>query len=293
MIEARERTRITKARHAEGGIVVPDAIARIDTPEELEYARYLGEVESRRRRIADLEAELQALKETLGRFSAEYHTRVGKLFAELDRIELEIAECEYRILRLQRKPDLDPEDLDRETHEHFSRQREQVHEEEEQTRRYERAYIEEQQRPRLDAPTEALLKSLFRDLAKQFHPDLARTVAERQYREIIMKRINEAFHNRDIAALQSISADAAFEDAAYDEKTIGEKLVWAIREVSRLDALITSITEERGALIKSELGQLWQRQESGENIIERIEREVRGDIDAARERLNQLLGVSQ
>lgn len=292
MIETRERTGATKRRHAEGGVVVPHAIARIDTPEELEYARYLGEVETRRRRIADLETEIQALKEALGRFSAEYHTRVGKLFAELDRIELEIAECEYRNTRLQGEPDIEPADLDREIHEHFSRQREQVHEEEEETRRYERASREEQH-PILDAPTEAMLKSLFRDLAKRFHPDLARTVVERERREIIMKRINEAFYNRDIAALQAISAEAAFEDASFDQKTIGEKLVWAIREVSRLDALISSITEEHRALMESELGQLWQRQQSGENIIERLAREVHSDIEKAREGLDQLIGAKQ
>ena len=119
------------------------------------------------------------LKEKLGLFNAEYHTRVGKLFVELGQIRLAIEEYEYRIARLQQEPELGRDDLDREARGQFSQQREQVHEDEEETRRYERTWREEQKRPELDVRSEASLKDLFRDLAKRFHPDLARTDAER------------------------------------------------------------------------------------------------------------------
>jgi hypothetical protein len=268
---------------------VTQAIVKNQSPEEREYARYLGEIEVRKRRIADLQADLHLLKEKLGRFNAEYHTRVGALFVELDKINLEIQEYEYRIARLQRDPDLNPEDLEDETVDWFAGQREEVHQDEEETRRYERAYREEQKRPELDERSESVLKSLFRDLARRFHPDLARTEAERQQRESIMKRVNAAFRDRDVDALERIKAETASEDAAFEEKSIGEKMVWAIREVSRLDEVIASLVAERESLMVSDLAKLWQRQEGGEDVVGRLVRETQRDIDQARQRLEQLI----
>lgn len=270
-----------------------NAIVRSETPEEREYARYLGEIEIRKRRIADLQADLQLLKEKLGLFNAEYHTRVSKLFVELDQIRLEIEEYEYRIVRLQQEPELGPDDLDREARDQFSQQSEQVHEDEEETRRYERTWQEDQQRPGLDERSESTLKSLFRDLARRFHPDLARTDAERQQREAIMKRVNAAFHERDVNELETISAEAAFEDAAFESRSTSEKLIWAIREVSRLDDFAASIAQERETLMASDLAQLWERQEAGEQVIERLEQDVRRDTDRARQRLDQVIARFQ
>lgn len=104
-----------------------------------------------------------------------------------------------------------------------------------------------------------------------------------------MKRVNEAFHNRDIDELELVSAETAFEDASFEEKSIGEKLVWGIREVSPLDDLIASIIEERRSFMESDLAQLWQRQEAGEQVIEHLEQDARRDIERARQRLEQVV----
>lgn len=266
-----------------------DAIVRSETPEEREYARYLGKVESRKRRVADLQADLQLLKEKLGIFNAEYHTRVGVLFVELDKSQLSIEEYEYRIARLHSNPDTAPDDLEQEARDHFSEKREEVHQDEEETRGYERTYREEQHRPQLNERSESTLKSLFRDLAKRFHPDLARTDAERQQRDAIMKRVNAAFHERDIEELESISSETVFEDVAFESRSLGDKLIWAIREVSRLDELIVSIAAERETLLTSDLAQLWQRQEAGDDVIKRLEQNARRDVERAQQRLQQLI----
>lgn len=262
-----------------------NSIVRSETPEEHEHARYLGEIEIRKRRVADLQADLQLLKEQLGIFNAEYHVRVGVLFIELDKIHLSIEEYEYRIARLQSNPDTPPENLEQETRKRFSKQHEKVHQDEEETRRYEHTYREDQQRPEMDERSESALKSLFRDLAKRFHPDLARNDAERVQREAIMKRVNAAFHERDVEALEAITAETALEDPAFELRSIGEKLVWAIREVSRLDGLIAEIGDELQALKESDLAKLWQRQEAGENVIERLECAATSDVEEAFQRL--------
>lgn len=102
------------------------AITRHLTPEEREYQRYLVEIEIRKGRLAQLQADLAAYKEELGRFNAEYHARVGVLFVELDRIELQIKEYEFRIAQLRANPDIDPHDLEQRTKQQFTEEREQT-----------------------------------------------------------------------------------------------------------------------------------------------------------------------
>lgn len=105
-----------------------------------------------------------------------------------------------------------------------------------------------------------------------------------------MKRVNAAFHARDIDALRAVGAEHEIDDSAFDAKSIGEKLVWAIREVSRLDQLIASLLAETAALGSSDLAVLRQRQQAGEDVIQRIEAKLQRQIDVARERLQVLIG---
>jgi phytoene/squalene synthetase len=56
-----------------------------------------------------------------------------------------------------------------------------------------------------------------------------------------------------------------------------------------LDGLIASIIEEREGLLASELGELWQRQEAGENVIERLERVAKRDLELAQQQLREMI----
>lgn len=264
------------------------SIVRTETPEEREYARYLSEIELRRRRVADLQADLAVFQEQLGRFNAEYHARVGVLFVELDRIDLAIAEYEFRIERLRTNPGIEPEELERKARQEFAEQREQIHEEEEEARYYEREHREERKRPELDDASMATLRGLYLELVKRFHPDLAKTEEERLQRESVMKGVNAAFHERDIERLQAIGLKHQVDETAFESKSIGEKLVWAIREISRLDEIIASLIAERSAMAASDLGNLWKRRESGEDVIGRLERNLHSSLAASRERLERL-----
>lgn len=267
------------------------AIVRTQTPEEREYARYMTDVEARRRRAADLQAELASLKLTLGRFEAEYHTRVGTLFVELDRVRLAIAEYERRIARLQCDSGADPTDVEQEVRTAFGAQREEVRAEEEEARRYERAFKREQARPRLDAESETELRQLYRELAKRHHPDLARTEAERLRRAAMMQRVNAAFLERDLTALRALEHEAEVQDPAFEARSIGEKLVWAIREVARLDAVITDLDTELAAVQVSDTHGMWTRQEAGDRVIEILEDDLQRDLAAERDRLAELIAT--
>jgi hypothetical protein len=270
---------------------VTQAIARTQTPEEREYARYLTEIEIRKRRIADLQAELAALKLALGRFEAEYHARVGVLFVELDRVRLAIDEYERRIAWLKAHPDRDPAGAEREIEREFRARHEEVHAEEEETRRYERAYARDQERPKLASDAEQEAKRLYRDLAKRYHPDLARTEAERQQRATVMQRVNGAFQDRNLDFLRGLFREAEVEDPAFEARSIGEKLVWAIREVARLDEVAAELVKDGESVRASSTYALWKRQEEGEPVIQRLSDDLTAKISAGQERLAVLVST--
>ena len=267
-----------------------DGDSSVQSPEAREYARYLAQIEERKRRAAELRADLVALTLAVGRFEAEYHARVGVLFVELDQITLASAEYEQRISRLQ-DPQADPNELEQEITQQYIRQREEVRAEEEKTYRFERAHQRDKARPRLDAGAEDYAKRLYRDLAKRFHPDLARTDEERRQRAEIMQRVNAAFYARDVAALEVIVAESEVSDPTFEASSIGEKLVWAIREVARLDGVIERLTAETDAVLLSKSHRLWRRHEDGEGVIERLETDLQGEISVSRDRLAVLIGT--
>ena len=265
------------------------AILRIQTPEEREYARYLNEIDIRKQRVAELQTQLELLHEELGRFNAEYHARIGTLFITLDKLDLASAEYKFRIARLSTASALNADELEHATHSHFSGQREEVHQNEEETQRYQRAYSDDRRRPELDEGSAATLKAVYRELVKRFHPDLARTELERLQREAVMKRINAAFHERDVVQLQSIINEAEIEDPSFEFRSMPNKLIWAIREISRLDEAIVDINTVFGELKVSDLAVLWTRHQSGEGVLEQLEHNLSQRIENGRQILQSLI----
>ena len=268
-----------------------DSLVRANTPEEREYAKYLVEVETRKQRAAVLQDELTSLRHALGRFEAEYHAVVGTLFLELDRIHLAIRSYEEKIARLHDDPDADPERVEREVEENVRAEREEINKQERENRRYEEAFQREQERPRLPSDDEAELHRLYRDLAKRFHPDLARTEDERRRREPLMQRVNAAMRERDLAAMRALLSESEVTDVAFEARSIGEKLVWAIQEIARLDEVIATIESDLTALRTSPSHDLWQRQESGEQVIEHLTADLKADLASTQSQLAALVST--
>lgn len=265
-------------------------LLRTETPEEREYRRYMVEVESRQGRVAELQAELATLNLALSRFNAEYQTRVGTLFAELDRARLAADEYERRIEYIQSgQGDLSQVEEDIRTE--FASQRQEVQDEEEETRAYRDDFERDRHRPWLNAEGEMSLKARYRELAKRYHPDLARTENERRRRESLMQQVNAAFSDLDEAALRAIEQAADASDPAFEARSIGEKLVWAIRDVARLDEVIARLEAEANAIQVSEAYALWHRQESGEAVIETLERDLHEQLTSSRNHLAELIAT--
>jgi hypothetical protein len=106
-----------------------------------------------------------------------------------------------------------------------------------------------------------------------------------------MQRVSAAFRYKDLSALRAVSHEAEIEDPTFEARSIGEKLVWAIREVARLDDVIAALEEEFAFVKANDTHDLWRRQESGEHVIETLEAALSAELTGERERLAELIAT--
>jgi hypothetical protein len=84
------------------------------------------DIETRKRRIAQLQSERDALELALSRFAVQLKGRVGGLRTELNRVRLQVAEYRRRIERLKEDETIDPATLEQEVAEEFAERQEQA-----------------------------------------------------------------------------------------------------------------------------------------------------------------------
>jgi outer membrane murein-binding lipoprotein Lpp len=267
------------------------AIVRTFSEEELAYASYLAAIDEHKRKIADRQADLETLKLALARFELAYRAKVGPLLVEIDRIRLEITEYRRRLDLLRTDRDYKPEDIEENLEAEFGARREEVRAEQEETRRYQRAFRSERSRPRLDSDTEAEIRRTYRELAKRFHPDLASSSEERSRREEIMLRINAAFRDRDVNGLKRLVRETERDDPAFEERPLEQKLNWAKSEVSRLDSVVAELEHQIEIMRKSDTYPMWQTTQSCETAIERLTADARSKLTRLQDRLEERVVV--
>ncbi len=137
---------------------LPHQLIRRLTPEEEELHRKRAELAALEDRLADRELELSTLHARLEQFRSRYMTAVGRRYAELDRIEAEIARL------IAAKNPADPHAAEE------ARFRRQASEE---SARESEGFDQEPSVDQGRFTPSAELKNLFRMIAKAMHPDLA------------------------------------------------------------------------------------------------------------------------
>lgn len=251
------------------------SLERIKLPEEQELTRYFAVIETKKRHVAEAQAELEALRDALARFNAEYHARVSVWLVEVNRLEREAEEYRRKSQLTREEPYADTEEIFRRVETEFRRQRQRQEEEEQRSRQFREQAKAYQEQPTLDDDQEARLRRLFRELAKRFHPDLATSDDERAERTRRMQAVSDAFHRRDVDALERLALSDDIGSITFDYLSIAEKLVWAIREVSRLDQLLQSLGHELEQLSHSAMFRLLQEQRAGKEPLVQLEAEAK------------------
>jgi hypothetical protein len=128
----------------------------------------------------------------------------------------------------------------------------------------------------------ASLKQLYRQLARRFHPDLALDDADRDYRSSIMKAINAAYANGDLARLQELAQEPDSADRLEYART-DQQLVQAMyTELTRCHRRLKEIKEELARLGNHKSARLMRRAEraatAGRDLLAELSLELQDEI---------------
>ncbi len=135
------------------------------------------------------------------------------------------------------------------------------------------------------------LKSLYREVAKRVHPDLAADDSDRRMRELLMKRANEAYQRGDHGALRQILKDYENSPESVQGNDLASKLARVSRQITQVNARLSQIDREIEKLTKSEIARLKARSDAafaiGEDLLAQMATALRVRIEAARRDLRE------
>ena len=252
--------------------------------------RLEAEVLRLRDQLVRLEQEHADLIVELGEFELIYNARVGPLQARLEAAQLHIAEYQLRIdlIRLRGKA-LAPSQLEAEVEYRLRAQRQR-------SASAAAAAAEAQSKaapaPLIDPARQLDLKQLYRELAKNVHPDLAADEVDRVQRSEKMTQVNAWYAQQDLAALRQMLRAVGDAQAGRVE-TIEQKQARLQAEHDRLAAAIRRIRSEvnelnQGALLALKLEYALQKAR-GRDLLSEVAARTQAQLDQAERELADLI----
>lgn len=214
--------------------------------------------------LHDQRAALARCRADLESFRIRYRQQVGLRHEELDELELKIAEAELgelskRLAEADGRPTDNPAPPPPESAPRFT--------------------------------TEAV-RTLFRDVAKSIHPDLARDDAARARRHALMIEANRAYALGDEERLRGILAAWRQSPEAVIGEDAAAMRLRLERRIAEAEAQISALGLEREALERTSLWQLKamvdEAAAQGKDLVGDMVRRLTRDIVAARNRLDAM-----
>ena len=247
-------------------------------PEELELAKKERVLERLRDRLADREEDLADLRTALERFEARYTMEVGRLYAEEDEIDAQIAEEELKLV-----PD------DEEIKKRVAELRRLAEESAARAKAAE-AMASEDWEPSPEA------RKAYHDLARIIHPDLAVDAAEKERRHGLMAELNNAYSSGDRAKLSRLTEEMKVGSEMIRGDTIGDRLVRSIRQLAQVRRRFKEIDREFAEREKSELYELFKETEAhasaGRDLLKQMAERAKTHIMKSQRRLEHLKNVN-
>src|SRR3990172_5241544 len=222
-------------------------ITRRQTPEEKELHKKLSELATLEAELTQHELDLATIQGELRAFENRYLRVIGVRYAELDKIEAQIAEA---LARLNPK--------DNKAKERAEKARYQAQESAHAT-----GNIQEQKESLKFKPSENL-KKLYREVAKSIHPDLSTDEEERARRQQLMAEANRAYEEGDEERLEAILRKWESSPESVKGEGTGTDLVRAIRKIAQVEERLRAIEVEINQLKKSDLYKLKAKAEETE-----------------------------
>ncbi len=136
------------------------------------------------------------------------------------------------------------------------------------------------------------LKQLYREVAKQIHPDLATDPAERAKRVELMAAANRAYEEGNERKLQAILSTWSLSPESVVGQGAEAELMRTIRKIAQSQHRLMMIEEKLKSLNKTELRQLQLKahkaQSAGRDLLSEMAKKVDQQIMKAQTRLNNL-----
>lgn len=236
-------------------------------PEEQELDRKRVELEEMQSLLADRELELASIRARLIAFEQNYMEKVGSLYVELDDLEAQVANW---------RSERDPHDRQTAQEAKESRQRADASRSEYEHKKGRLSPTVQTQESTQE------LKSLYRKLAKQFHPDMALDPQEKTRRSVIMVQVNDAYALGNLDALRQLNDELSVSPDAVPGDGIGAELIRVIRKIAQIDRRLTTIEEEIIDLEKSDIFRLAKQYDEyknrGQDLLDILASDVRRRI---------------
>lgn len=267
-----------------------------DIQRELERLR--SEITNMEGVLADLEAEVLDMQHELEDFRTRYDRTVQPVATRLEAVQAAIADLEAerdaRLNLLRYGPD-SPVDSSR----GWKPPDDYVPIEEQFRRLWESPPADAapeidipQNKPRAAAADsrEAQVKRLYRQLARQYHPDLATDPDERDLRNDLMARINDAYTRRDLEALQAIAHQP---DGARAGEPLAALQLQELRQIrEQLGQRLSELRFEHTSLLHSDLMRLKVEstlsQGRGRDLLTDLAAQLEREYEAAMHTLESL-----
>jgi predicted RNase H-like nuclease (RuvC/YqgF family) len=248
-----------------------------------EVERLRAEVAAKQGRAAELEADLVESRESLAAFQRLYESRLGPLTLRLAQLQEQVKAARRAKMR--------------HTWEAYQFGGKFVDVEDQ----FRTAWTQTETGapppppPPTSASVEAQIKALYRELAKRYHPDLAATDEEREWRTPRMAAVNAAYAARDLATLQGLAAQKDDASAPAPKIDSREALIASLRrESERLDELIERLEREFEELTNSPALQMQleasMARRAGRDLIGEAAAELQKEIRALERELKELGG---
>jgi hypothetical protein len=248
-------------------------------PEEIELAKKRRLVERLAERLADAEEEIADLRAELERFEARYTMDVGRLYAEQDEIDAQIAEEELKLVPDDEEIKKRVEELRRLAEESAARAK----------------AAEEKEAETWEPTPEA--RRAYHELARSIHPDLVLDADEKQRRHSLMADLNRAYSSGDQEKLKRFAAELRVSPDAVKGATVGDGLVRAIRQISQIRKRLTAIDREKQETATSELFILHtkaiEETAAGRDMLKQMAERAKTHITKTRRRLENLKNVNR
>ena len=249
--------------------------SKFRSPEEEELEHKRVELEQLQSELAESELELATLRSELVAFERRYLEVVGSRYAELDKLEAEIAESTAR---------RHPKDPAVRQKAESARARAQESAE---------ALGDAGREPSAPGfePTEEL-KALYRQAAKELHPDLTTDEEERARRQRAMAELNKAYEECNEARIRQILNEWRSSPEHVRGDDTAAQLVRVIREIAQVRKRLDAIKAEVEEFVRGELYRLKKQVAEAAMLGRDLLAEIAGQLDArveqAQTRLKQV-----